>query len=542
MTIEIPVLDDRSYDQLVAEARSRIAVHTPEWTNLNASDPGITLLELFSFLTDNLLYRSNRIPLANRLKFLTMLGISLQPPTPGIGLITVSNARGPLEPPLGLPAGTEVRAGQVRFATTTPLAVLPVTAQVYYKKPEQPDAATMAQYQVIYQTFLETDTDQLTFYSPVRLDDPATGKPDPVVDLGDAENGTIDGSLWLAVLAPQNADLDAVRSAIAGQSLSIGVYPASSVPGRVIPPQRAGSADVDPGLVVEIAAPEPDPADPFGLTGFGVGQPRYTRLSPSYAEAVLDSPGVLHVTLPPYERLLLWSFDPEEEGTADYPPRLDDAEVTSRLVTWLRLRYLPKAAQAEDDSGAADDEPADQPGTGGGSDHPDCDCGCGCEDDLPAMSGSELPTGRISWVGLNAARVAQTVAVPREVLGLGTGTPFQAFTLANTPVVADDEHPFVLEVRSVDGTWDADWTEIDDIFAAAPEQKAFTLDRPTGRITFGNGLAGQRVPRGASAARLVRVRWRAGRTGPDRRHQPLGRPARWLHPVQPGPDLGRGQR
>jgi hypothetical protein len=487
VTIEIPVLDDRSYDQMIAEARSRIAVHTPEWTNLNASDPGITLLELFSFLTDNLLYRSNRIPLANRLKFLSMLGISLQPPTPGRGLITISNAKGPLQPPLGLPAGTEVRAGQVRFATTTPLAVLPVTAQAYYKRPERPDAATKARYEVIYQTFLETDTDLLSFYSPIRLDDPATGKPDPVVDLGDAENGTIDGSLWLAVLAPKNADLDAVRGAIAGQSLSIGVYPASSVPGRVIPPQRAGSADVDPGLVVEIAAPEPDPADPSGLSGsrFGIGPPRYTRLPPSYAEPVLDSPGVIHVTLPPYERLLLWSFDPEEEGTADYPPRLDDAEVTSRLLTWLRLRYLPMAAEPP--------EPED----GSGSADPDCDRGCGCADDAPGVPGSELPTGRITWAGLNAARVAQTVAVPRELLGLGTGTPFQTFTLANLPVVADDEHPFVLEVRSVDGTWDGDWTEIDDIFAAAPEQKVYTLDRPTGRITFGNGLAGQRVPRGA---------------------------------------------
>ncbi len=41
MTIPIPVLDDRSFDQLVAEAKARIPVHTPEWTNLNDSDPGI---------------------------------------------------------------------------------------------------------------------------------------------------------------------------------------------------------------------------------------------------------------------------------------------------------------------------------------------------------------------------------------------------------------------------------------------------------------------------------------------------------------------
>ena len=474
-------------------------MHTPEWTNLNGSDPGITLLELFSFLTDNLLYRSNRIPVANRLKFLTMLGISLQPPTPGRGLITVSNAKGPLEPPLGLPAGTEVRAGQVRFATTTSLAVLPVTAQAYYKKPERPDAATMARYQVIYQTFLETDTDLLTFYSPIRLDEPATGKPDPVVDLGDAENGTIDGSLWLAVLAPQNADLDAVRSAIAGQSLSIGVYPASLGDGPGDPAAARRQRGGRPRTCGRDRRTRARSSRSFRTHRDSASDRRATPgWRPRTRSRCWIRPGVLHVTLPPYEKLLLWSFDPEEEGTADYPPRLDDAAVTSRLVTWLRLRYLPTAAQAGEAADSAD-EPAGQPEPAVGSDHTgsDCDCGCGCENALPEMSGSELPTGRISWVGLNAARVAQTVAVPREVLGLGTGTPFQAFTLANTPVVADDEHPFVLEVRSVDGTWDADWTEIDDIFAAAPEQKVFTLDRPTGRITFGNGLAGQRVPRGA---------------------------------------------
>src|SRR5215471_18902897 len=100
MTIQVPALDDRSFTQLVKEVRARVGVHTPEWTNLNESDPGITLVELFAFLTENLLYRSNRIPEANRLKFLSMLGIALQPPTPGVGLVTIDNTKGPLQPPL----------------------------------------------------------------------------------------------------------------------------------------------------------------------------------------------------------------------------------------------------------------------------------------------------------------------------------------------------------------------------------------------------------------------------------------------------------
>ena len=134
MTIPIPVLDDRSFDQLVAEAKARIRVHTPEWTNLNDSDPGITIVELFAFLTENLLYRSNRIPEANRIKFLTMLGISLQPASPATAW-----SRSPTTAArcsrLGLAAGTEVRAGQVPFLVNDGLDVLPVTAATTTRRP-----------------------------------------------------------------------------------------------------------------------------------------------------------------------------------------------------------------------------------------------------------------------------------------------------------------------------------------------------------------------------------------------------------------------
>ena len=37
-------------------------VHTPEWTNFNSSDPGVTLVELLSFLSESLLYRTDLVP------------------------------------------------------------------------------------------------------------------------------------------------------------------------------------------------------------------------------------------------------------------------------------------------------------------------------------------------------------------------------------------------------------------------------------------------------------------------------------------------
>jgi hypothetical protein len=73
MPIALPNLDDRSYSELVEEARALIPKHAPEWTNHNPSDPGITLIELFAYLTEMLIYRLNQVGDANIYTFLKLL-------------------------------------------------------------------------------------------------------------------------------------------------------------------------------------------------------------------------------------------------------------------------------------------------------------------------------------------------------------------------------------------------------------------------------------------------------------------------------------
>jgi len=73
MPISLPNFDDRRYDDLVDEALTLIHVNAPEWTNHNASDPGITLIELFAFLTEMLIYRLNRVTVENRVAFLNLI-------------------------------------------------------------------------------------------------------------------------------------------------------------------------------------------------------------------------------------------------------------------------------------------------------------------------------------------------------------------------------------------------------------------------------------------------------------------------------------
>ena len=73
MPIPLPNLDDLTYESLVDEARSTIPVHAPGWTDHNPSDPGIALIELCAWLTEMVLYRTNRIPDKSTWAFLRLL-------------------------------------------------------------------------------------------------------------------------------------------------------------------------------------------------------------------------------------------------------------------------------------------------------------------------------------------------------------------------------------------------------------------------------------------------------------------------------------
>src|SRR3954447_22656662 len=115
MPLPQPILDDRSYQQLRDELVRRIPVYAPEWTDHEASDPGVTLIELFAFLGENLLFRFNQIPASTKLQFLRLLDVPLRPAAPATGLAAFTTE---------LPAGVlveqrrVVRAGNIPFETT----------------------------------------------------------------------------------------------------------------------------------------------------------------------------------------------------------------------------------------------------------------------------------------------------------------------------------------------------------------------------------------------------------------------------------------
>lgn len=130
--IPLPKLDDRKWDDLVREAIDLIPKYCPEWTNHNASDPGITLIELFAWLVEILLYRLNRVADKNYLAFLDLMGIELQPPHPSSVNLTFSLVPGARNFQV-IPAGTSVATNYkndeppVIFETVKDLVVLPTS-------------------------------------------------------------------------------------------------------------------------------------------------------------------------------------------------------------------------------------------------------------------------------------------------------------------------------------------------------------------------------------------------------------------------------
>ncbi len=125
-----PNLDDRRFQDLVDDAKRMVQARCPEWTDHNVSDPGVTLIETFAFMTDQLLYRLNRVPDRLHVAFLELLGVRLHPATAAhVDLLFRLSA--PQEEPVTVPEGTEVSTPRgehddaVVFRTTAALTVPP---------------------------------------------------------------------------------------------------------------------------------------------------------------------------------------------------------------------------------------------------------------------------------------------------------------------------------------------------------------------------------------------------------------------------------
>lgn len=448
MPITIPPLDQRRYQQLLNEVLARIPAHTPEWTNTGPSDPGRTLLELFCFLHESILYRADQVPERNRRKFLQLLGLPLRAAQPASGIVTFSNSAG--STPLTLNAGLALFAGQVPFRTEYGLDLLPLEAQVFYKRNVlKPEQSTIDYYKLLYASYNNQDP-PANFSVDLYETTPLQQREPDGIDLA-AE--AVDASLWLALLAPPNVDVAQVRKNIAGKTLSVGLAPVLDNAQRTLLPNADRSPDISQLLRFELPQVQDTSATPVA---------RYASIEPRPLSDIRQQPGVVELTLPQENGLLTWQdLDPLEAGVGEFPPALDDPQLEARLLTWLRIR---------------------------------------------AVAGAQI---KLLWAGINACQVSQRIRVFNEVLAPGTGQPEQTRPLAQRPLI-----PGSIELRVAGQLWQEiddllgagpevpqpDWGQPPG--STPPLAKpvdVFVVDYEAGLIKFGDGVRyGKRPPAEAS--------------------------------------------
>src|SRR5437899_4791524 len=79
MALPSPDMDDRRFQDFVDDAKRLVQRRCPEWTDHNVSDPGVTLIEAFATIADQLVYRFNRVPERHHLALLELIGVRLFP-------------------------------------------------------------------------------------------------------------------------------------------------------------------------------------------------------------------------------------------------------------------------------------------------------------------------------------------------------------------------------------------------------------------------------------------------------------------------------
>ena len=130
MALPAPNLDDRHFQDLVDDARRLVHQRCPGWSDNNISDPGITLIEAFATMVDQLIYRLNRVPDKNYIKFLELIGVEMRSPSAARGNVTFYLSA-PQPQPVLVRAETEVATPRtdvqdpVVFTTISDLQIIP---------------------------------------------------------------------------------------------------------------------------------------------------------------------------------------------------------------------------------------------------------------------------------------------------------------------------------------------------------------------------------------------------------------------------------
>ena len=501
MPIEPPDLTDLTYAKVRDLLISRIPVYTPEWTDHNDSDPGIALIQLFAWMSDQIGYRLNRVPDRSYIEFLKLIGIRLRPAEPATTRLAFY-----LSHPESLPGRFAIPAGSVVEAATADKPSFETSSEL---------DAVPAQVGAILTTRAD-DLRNLSAHDPLDDDQDAeawldaryalvwdgkTPKPEELpaqpVRIGQVNQDSTHTRIWLGLV--------------------FNPAPSAGFLGQRVTLTLQLDDDEQPDSFAEVMCANELLETPAATAHYRWYRPRSS--GESTGNWVPLTP--LSDTTAGFSRSGELRFDvPEEMGPI---PNAEWGDVRSPPP--LTMQEICDAATANPDETPAEPVPHPLPGS-----LPNSVDGLGALS-VP-ISGwicvepgiGNVPAISLRALSFNVAPATQARTVRGELLGHGDGKPGQTARLANPNILTGS---LALAVEDTSDGLLHDWTAVESFDAAGADASVYRLDAEAGSLTFGDGIHGRPPPLGA---RIVALRYQhggdtSGNLGPGTINKPVSLPS-----------------
>lgn len=485
MPLPMPALDTRRWTDLVDEARALIPLAAPEWTDHNVHDPGITLIELFSWLAEQDIYRINRVPDRHRRKFLALFGFAPEPPVPARAPITfVPTAAAPVRDlPVGLTVATGDGATTLAFRTLAPLTAMPVR---------------LAAIQVFDGTRFADRTELHSEGAPFPMlgDDPgvalASGSP-PAFYVGlDFSGGVPVGktlALWFHVLG---GDDEAERARLAAEAL-----PSADCAPRPLPRDcEPGSSPGSPAAPAPAAASDGAPEHHSARTVWEYFDGADWRaLDPAAGEVrdetdALTLDGAVRIVLPAAMAAVAIGSVPAAlrylrcrlvGGSPDVAPTLRAVSVNTVLAEQAVVVRATLAIARGVTPPVGREPVVGQRGRVSLSLAPD-----GSVTDLAFDAGADAgPRALVLSYAPASVAAAGSLAITLVPTGRGTGEVRQALELPGAPLAGEG-----LDVWTLETGGPAGWRVRADLDASGRADRDVVVRHAAGTLAFGDGERG----------------------------------------------------
>jgi hypothetical protein len=517
MPIQSPQLDDLRFDSVVQQMLRRIPVYSPEWTDWNDSDPGVTLIQLFAYLAEQVGYRLNQVPEKNYIELLKLLGVRLRPALAATARMGIF-----LSDPPTLDGFTLDARSRFMGKGSTP-AIFESDLDVDIIPAEPADLVT---------------TSNPFLWDLLRLDDAGNHEPVPT-DAQLPKQIPAADCRWLTVTwdgkkpIPKEMPLAPVTML---PTSSTGVpHPYLWVAIKCNAARDAGFTGVTVTLTVQFDDDEqPDPrADILcqPINAAGEKQPpaidwlayfdgdRNTMLSvPGRIDDSTNKmcrSGTIRFTVPfaigpippsMFANLRDAIVPAPLDACSGFGQNLRDsftgggATIDTGKLQTLLTDALTKAQAAKSTARPAVGHPLD-PALRDAS-KLTCWLRLG-----PLDTASQSP--KLRYLGFNAVPVTNAVTVNNELLGTSSGRPGQTYQLAHGNVLAGTLQVGILESTDPNALLTT-WTEVQTLDAAGPNDRVFELDAEAGLLTFGDGNRGRIPPLVVTAGIIVALTYRWG--------------------------------